>query len=249
MGRFQGKAVFVTGAASGIGRATAVRFAAEGASVTGVDLNAAGLADTEAEAKGSDGTLVTQPLDVSDTAALQGAIGDAVERFDGLDVLANIAGILRFGHSHEFSVDTWNQMLAVNLTATFVAARSAIPHLLERRGVVVNIASTAAHAGCPWGAAYSASKGGVLALTRALAVEYAGQGLRVVSISPGSVDTPIQNEFAVPEGANAKLVYRMMPLGPYASPEQLAGVITWAASPDSATFNGADVRIDSATLA
>ncbi|HVX17002.1 MAG TPA: SDR family oxidoreductase [Acidimicrobiales bacterium] len=256
MQRFEGRAVFVTGVASGIGRASFVQFASEGASVYGIDANAEALAETEqmaeaavAEAGGSGATLIVQPGDVSDEQAVGAHVAAAVDAFGGLDVVANIAGILRFGHTHEFDFATWRKMFDVNVHGTFLVCRAALPHLLERRGVIVNIASTAAHAGCPWGAAYSGTKGAVLSMTRALAVEYAEQGLRAVTISPGSVETPIQNEFAVPEGANWKLIQRAMPLGRSAKPEELGKIVAWAASDDSSIFNGADLRIDSATLA
>lgn len=251
MQRFEGRAVFVTGVASGIGRASLVQFASEGASVYGVDVNADALAETEAMANkaASGGQVVVTTGDVTSEDQVNHHIAAAVDAFGGLDVLANIAGILRFGHTHEFSFELWQQMFAVNVNGTFLACKAALPHLLERKGVIVNIASTAAHAGCPWGAAYSGTKGAVLSMTRALAVEYAGQGLRAVSISPGSVETPIQQEFHVPEGANWKLIQRAFPLGRSAQPEELGKVVAWAASDDSSIFNGADLRIDSATLA
>jgi len=251
MQRFLDRAVFVTGVASGIGRASLVQFAAEGASVYGIDVNVEGLAETErlAKAAGGDGEIVVVAGSVTDEQQVNDHVAAAVERFGGLDVLANIAGILRFGHTHEFSYDTWRQMFDVNVHGTFLTCKAALPHLLARKGVIVNIASTAAHAGVPWGAAYSGTKGAVLSMTRALAAEYAQQGLRAVTISPGSVETPIQDEFHVPEGANWKLIERAFPLGRTAKPEELGKIVAWAASDDSATFNGADLRIDSATLA
>ena len=105
----------------------------------------------------------------------------------------------------------WNRLIAINLTGTFLVCRQALPHLLARGGNIVNLASTAAHKGQPWAAAYAASKGGVLAFTRALAVEYAGAGLRVNSISPGAIDTPITPAFQLPEGADIKLLNRVTP--------------------------------------
>jgi meso-butanediol dehydrogenase/(S,S)-butanediol dehydrogenase/diacetyl reductase len=119
---------------------------------------------------------------------------------------------------------------------------------LATRGNIVNIASTAAHAGQPWALAYSASKGGVLAMTRELAVEYAKAGLRCNSVSPGAIDTPITAAFEVPEGANPKLINRVMPLSGFGTPEGIAATIAYVASDEASHMNGADIRVDGATL-
>ncbi|MGD0084279.1 MAG: SDR family oxidoreductase [Acidimicrobiales bacterium] len=136
-----------------------------------------------------------------------------------------------------------------HLTGTFLVCRSALPHLLESRGNIVNVASTAAHRGQPWAAAYGASKGGVLALTRTLAVEYGAQGIRVNSISPGAIDTPITAAFRLPEGADIKLINRVMPIGPFGSPEGVAAAVAYMASDEASHLNRADVVVDGATLA
>jgi meso-butanediol dehydrogenase/(S,S)-butanediol dehydrogenase/diacetyl reductase len=162
--------------------------------------------------------------------------------------VVNVAGVLSFGHSHELTLEEWNRLITINLTGTFLMCRESLPHLLASRGNIVNIASTAAHAGQPWALAYSASKGGVLAMTRELAVEYAKAGLRCNSVSPGAIDTPITASFSVPEGANAKLINRVMPLGDFGTPEQIAATIAYVASDEAAHMNGADIRVDGATL-
>ncbi len=133
-------------------------------------------------------------------------VDGSVDRLGTLDVVVNVAGVLSFSHTHEVTLDEWNRLIAINLTGTFLVCRQALPHLLASRGNIVNLASTAAHKGQPWATAYVASKGGVLALTRALAVEYAAQGLRANSISPGAIDTPITGAFHLPEGADIKLL-------------------------------------------
>ena len=163
--------------------------------------------------------------------------------------MVNVAGVLSFSHTHEQPLEEWSRLIAINLTGTFLVCRQVLPHLLSSRGNIVNLASTAAHKGQPWAAAYAASKGGVLAFTRALAVEYAAAGLRVNSISPGAIDTPITSAFHLPEGANIKLLNRVTPIGPFGSPEGIAAAIAYVASDEASHMNGADILIDGATLA
>ena len=234
MGRFDGRVAIVTGAASGIGRATAERLAEEGATVVAVDVAKDGLAETVG--------------DVSDPAFVESMIADTLERHGRLDVLANVAGILRTANTHEHSLEMWDQVLAVNLTGTFLCCRAAIPALLESGGNIVNVSSTAALAGHPWAAAYSASKGGVLALTRTIAVEYGQRGLRCNAVCPGSIKTPITKDFEFPEGANTDLVRRIMALDKPRGPETVAAAIAFLASDDAAHVNGEQLRVDGGTL-
>jgi meso-butanediol dehydrogenase / (S,S)-butanediol dehydrogenase / diacetyl reductase len=247
--RFTGRQALVTGAASGIGRATALRLAAEGAGVMAVDVNAELLGQLEAEASGLAGTITTRVGDVSTEDGVVSMVNASVDQLGALDVVVNVAGVLSFSHTHEVTTSEWNRLIAINLTGTFLVCREALPHLLATRGNIVNLASTAAHAGQPWATAYVASKGGVLALTRALAVEYAAQGLRVNSISPGAIDTPITGAFHLPEGADIKLLGRVTPLGPFGTPEGIAAAIAFVASDEASHMNGADLLIDGATLA
>jgi NAD(P)-dependent dehydrogenase (short-subunit alcohol dehydrogenase family) len=246
--RFDGKHVLVTGGASGIGRATALRLADEGAAVVAVDVNAQALEDVAAEAAGLTGSVTARPGDVSTEAGVKAIVAGAVDTLGSLDVVVNVAGVLSFGHSHEVTLEEWNRLITINLTGTFLMCRESLPHLLASKGNIVNIASTAAHAGQPWALAYSASKGGVLALTRELAIEYARAGLRCNSVSPGAVDTPITAAFEVPEGANAKLINRVMPLGAFGTPEGIAATIAFVASDEASHMNGTDVRVDGGTL-
>jgi meso-butanediol dehydrogenase/(S,S)-butanediol dehydrogenase/diacetyl reductase len=247
--RFTGRRVLVTGAASGIGRATALRLASEGAEVMAVDVNAELLTKLDLDAVGTNGSITTLVGDVSGEEGVVAIITAAVDRLGGLDVVVNVAGVLSFSHTHEVTLDEWNRLIAINLTGTFLMCRESLPHLLASRGNIVNLASTAAHAGQPWATAYVASKGGVLALTRSLAVEYAAQGLRVNSISPGAIDTPITGAFHLPEGADIKLLGRVTPLGPFGTPEGIAAAIAFVASDEASHMNGADLLIDGATLA
>jgi meso-butanediol dehydrogenase/(S,S)-butanediol dehydrogenase/diacetyl reductase len=247
--RFTGRRALVTGAASGIGRATALRLASESAQVTAVDVNAELLEKLTVDSEGTTGSITTLVGDVSTEDGVISLVDTAVERLGGLDVVVNAAGVLSFSHTHEVSLDEWSRLIAINLTGTFLMCRQSLPHLLATRGNIVNLASTAAHAGQPWATAYVASKGGVLALTRSLAVEYAAQGLRVNSISPGAIDTPITGAFHLPEGADIKLLGRVTPLGPFGTPEGIAAAIAFVASDEASHMNGADLLIDGATLA
>jgi NAD(P)-dependent dehydrogenase (short-subunit alcohol dehydrogenase family) len=243
--RFEGKVAIVTGAASGIGRATAVRLAQEGASVLAVDLDEQGL-----EVTAKDGERIrTHLADVGDEAAVAATVQAAVEGFGRLDVLANIAGIMRTAHTHECPTELWDLVLRVNLTGTFFMCREALPHLLETKGNIVNCASTASNFGHPWMAAYASSKGGIAALTQALAIEYAKQGVRVNAVAPGSVETGISNNITFPDGADFKLLPRIMsPTGP-GQPESVASVVAMLASDDGAHMTGSLVRVDGGTHA
>ena len=188
--------------------------------------------------------------DVSDPAVAESAVAAAVERFGALHVLANVAGILRTARTHEHDFATWDRVLAVNLTGTFPCCRAAIPAMLDAGGgAIVNTASTAALSGHPWAAAYSASKGGVLALTKVIAVEYAREGIRANCVCPGSIDTPITGDFVFPEGADARLVKRLMAIDQPRGPETVAAAIAFLASDDAAHVNGESLRVDGGTLA
>jgi NAD(P)-dependent dehydrogenase (short-subunit alcohol dehydrogenase family) len=249
MRRFEGRVAIVTGAASGIGRATALRLAAEGARVACADVAAQGLEETAKRIEQDGGQALALACDVSDETAVRGLVDRAVDRFGALHALCNVAGILRFDHTHELSLADWQRVLTVNLTGTFLACRAAIPHLLATRGAIVNTSSTAALAGHPWTAAYSASKGGVLALTYTLAIEYGKQGLRANAVCPGAVETPMHQAFRLPEGADAKLLRRIMPFdGQFRGPEVVAAAIAYLASDESAHTNGVALRIDGGML-
>ena len=186
--------------ASGIGRATVLRLAAEGADVVAADVNAELLSAVAVDAHPGGGRITPLVGDVASETGAARLVAESVEALGGLDVVVNAAGVLSFSHTHEQSLEEWNRLLTINLTGTFLVCRQAIPHLLATGGNIVNIASTTAHAGQAWAAAYAASKGGVLAMTRALAVEYAKAGLRVNSISPGAIDTPIVTAFQLARG-------------------------------------------------
>jgi len=249
MTRLRDRVALVTGAASGIGRAVAERLAAEGARVFAVDVQHEALAALDAALRGAGAAVVTRTCDVSDEAAVDAAVAACVEHFGRLDVLVNVAAILRADRLHELSTANWQRVLAVNLTGTFFTCRAALPHLLATRGNIVNVASTAAIHGQPYAGAYAASKGGVLALTKSIAIDYVKQGVRANAVLPCDIATPIFSQFQMPEGADLKLLKRVMAPRGSGSPVDVAGVVAMLASDDAAHMTGAEVRVDGGCFA
>jgi meso-butanediol dehydrogenase/(S,S)-butanediol dehydrogenase/diacetyl reductase len=248
MERFEGKVALVTGAGSGIGRATAERIASEGGTVFCVDLNLETATETVAGLD-SGGRGAACACDVSDAEQVNSCVAACITEFGQLDVLVNMAGLLRFERTHEMSLENWQQIIDINLTGTWLMCKAAIPHLLETEGNIVNAASTASQAGLKWGAAYSASKGGVLAMTRSIAVEYATQGLRANTISPGDIKTNMTVDISMPAAPEANEMLRISSRTGAKGPQVVAGVIAMLASEDGAHITGEDVRMDGGTLA
>jgi meso-butanediol dehydrogenase / (S,S)-butanediol dehydrogenase / diacetyl reductase len=232
MKRFEGKVVLVTGAASGIGKATAVRLAEEGATVVTLDV--------------ADGVDIK--CDISDEQQVADAMAAVIAKHDRLDVLCNVAGVLRSDHTHEVKLADWERIIRINLTGTFLMCRAAIPHLLKSKGNIVNTSSTSALGSHPWMAAYAASKGGILSMTRVIAVEYAKQGLRANCVCPGGINTPLHGQFRMPKAADLELLRGAMPLVPQVGPEYAASVIAFLASDDAKYMNGAEIRADGGAL-
>lgn len=248
MKRLEGKVALVTGAGSGIGRAVVLRLAAEGARVFGVDVSEAALEDVRAAVAAAGGEAVVRRCDVSSEDEVREAVAACVAAYGRIDHLSNMAGILRFDHFHEIALADFRRITEVNLYGTFLMCREAIPHLLKTGGNIVNAASTSAKAGLPWGGAYSASKGAVLAMTRTLAIEYGRLGLRANSVCPGDIATPMSAGSRMPKGADFAWMDRCKSLTGPKPPEVVAGVIAMLASDDAAHINGEDIRVDGGTL-
>jgi len=247
--RFEGKVALVTGAASGIGRATALRLAQEGAALFCLDVQAGPVEELLKQARELGARAEGRACDVGDREQVRAAVAACIEQFGRLDCLVHMAGVLQMGHFADLDLATWNRVLTVNLTGTFLVCQAALPHLEESAGNIVTAASTASLAGLPYGAAYAASKGGVQALTRALAVEYGRRGVRVNAVCPGSIDTPMTQRSGLPADADPRLVRRQMPLDRPRGPEVVAGLVALLASEDGAHINGEEIRVDGGTLA
>jgi NAD(P)-dependent dehydrogenase (short-subunit alcohol dehydrogenase family) len=244
MERFEGKVVVVTGAASGIGRATALRVASEGAAVACVDMAKQACDEVVAEIESHGGKALTVECNLLDVDSIPATITAAVDRFGRIDALLNIAGMLLVTDDLTHSLEDWNRLIGVNLTGTFFMSTAALPHLIESNGAIVNTASTAGTKGQPWSSGYSAAKGGVIALTQTMAVSHARSGVRVNCIAPGGVDTPIMNDFTPPEGADLGLIDRIQPLHRMGTPDELAAAYSFLASDEGSYCNGIVLRVD-----
>ena len=246
--RFEDKVVLITGAASGIGRASVERIAQEGGTILCADVQADAVQESAKRAVECGGTAESVICDVSDPAQASKTLATCIDRFGRIDVLCNIAGILRFERTHEMAVEDWNRILAVNLTGTFLLCKAALPHLLESQGCIVNMSSTSALAGLPYAAAYGASKAGVLSLTQAIAIEYGKQGVRANAICPGSIKTPMTKDPSFPDGIDMKIIMRASPLDRFRGPETVASLVAFLGSDDAAHINGERIRVDGAAL-
>jgi NAD(P)-dependent dehydrogenase (short-subunit alcohol dehydrogenase family) len=244
MRRFEERVVLVTGAGSGIGRATAQRLASEGASLFLTDVRDDALQLVVKELAASGAHVVENLCDVSRESDVADSVSECLKQLGKLDVLVCCAGILRFDLTHGITLENWNRVFAVNATGTFLMCRAAIPHLLETRGNIVNIASTAALQAQPFAAAYAASKGAVLAFTRVVAMDYVKRGLRANAVCPGGIDTPMTSDIDFPEGVDMQLVRRTMSPRGTAGPETVASVIAMLASDDGSHITGEAIRID-----
>lgn len=248
MQRFNNKNVLITGAASGIGRATARRIASEGGNLALLDINAQALETAADELKRQFSVQVAyECCNVADFEAVRHSINKVCEQLGGVHGLSHNAGILRCYNTHEMTIEQWNELIAVNLTGTFNVNRHILPHLLKHKtSYLVNTSSIAAYYRHPWMSAYSATKGAIKSFTRSLFIEYALQGLHANCVMPGSIDTPLSRSFQIPSGADPKLLQALVPFDPpiAVSPESVAATIAFLLSDDACHINGTEVSVD-----
>jgi meso-butanediol dehydrogenase / (S,S)-butanediol dehydrogenase / diacetyl reductase len=242
--RFEGKVALVTGAASGIGRAVSLRLAAEGARVFGHDLNGDGLAETAQLASGAGGTMTTRPGDVSQPAECRAAVAACVDEFGRLDVLGNNAGIARAEHVADVTEEQYRRMMGVNVDGYFFMAQAALPHLLETGGNIVNVASNAGLMGQAYTVVYCMTKGAVVQLTRALAMEFAKTNLRVNAIAPSGIQTTLSENFQIPVDVDGSLMRPYMGFRPMGTADDIAAMFAFVASDEARSVHGAILAVD-----
>jgi len=245
---FTGKTVVITGAAGGLGRATALAFAERGADLVLGDINADSLKGLADCLRDQGRSVLACPLDISTRSACRQLIDAGVDRFGGVDVLCNIAGILAPGRVETYTEDRWDSVMSLNLAAPFWLSQAAIPYLLERNGNIVNVASSAAFKGQAYTVPYTASKAALVQMTRSMAMEFLNKPVRINAVAPGGMLTGMgTDEF--PADAEPELVQRYMPTRPMPQADVVADLIVYLASDRAANIHGTCIASDGGVTA
>lgn len=245
MSQLSGKVALVTGASSGLGAAVARLFAERGASVFGIARDAERMAEVFTQVPGGRYASV----DIASAEACKQAVAQCVDEFGRLDALINVAGFHQMRHTISMTDEDWDKDLAVNLNGPFYLCRAALPHLLEAGGNIVNVASIAGIEGEVYSAGYCAAKHGLVGLTRALAIEFTSERLRVNAVCPGGMLTPQTTEFAAPDGADWNLILRIAAPRGMMDVADVAKTIAFLASDDAAAVHGAVYIVDAGKTA
>jgi NAD(P)-dependent dehydrogenase (short-subunit alcohol dehydrogenase family) len=246
MGRLDGKCVFITGAASGIGSATALRLAEEGARVAGFDASPAGDERWERAARLAPDAFLLKG-DVRDEASVAEAVAAATQRFGGIDTVVSSAGVAGGGPVHLLPVEEWDRVIDVNLKGTFLVCKHVLPGMLERRsGSIINIASIEGLVASEGGSAYNASKAGVVLLTRNMAMDYGRMGIRANAICPGFIETPLFHEVFGMAGLDEyrERIVDASQVGRAGRPEEIANAVLFLASDESSFVTGHALVVD-----
>jgi NAD(P)-dependent dehydrogenase (short-subunit alcohol dehydrogenase family) len=247
--RFGGKVALVTGAGSGIGRAVTLRLAAEGAQVLAHDLNETTLDETAKLAADAGGTVTTRAGDVTSHDECFAAVAAAVDAYGKLDVLGNVAGIARAEHFHEVPEAAYRLMVGVNMDAPYFFAQAAIPHLLQSQGNIVNIASNAGLMGQAYTVAYCMTKGAIVQMTKALAMEYVKEPIRINAIAPGGTNTALSQNFQIPSDVDFDLMARYTGFRQMGTADEIASLFALVASDEGKSFHGAVLSCDNGITA
>jgi NAD(P)-dependent dehydrogenase (short-subunit alcohol dehydrogenase family) len=261
--RYADRRVLITGGGSGIGQATVLRILDEGGRVVAADISESGLADTVAKADAYGDRLSTVSMDVGEEASVKAGVAEAVATAGGLDTLVNAAGILRSSHFTDTTLADFEKVLRVNLFGTFLVTREAIPALRQgNAAAVVNFSSTSASFAHPYMSAYAASKGGIQAMTHALALEFSKERIRFNSVQPGSISSGMTDGVGeskqsvgpgLPDDMDFSLLGKIMAPLPlddgamFAKPDAVASVVAMLGSADAYWVTGTEVRVDGGT--
>jgi NAD(P)-dependent dehydrogenase (short-subunit alcohol dehydrogenase family) len=245
MSRLQGRVAVITGVASGIGLATAARFAAEGASIAGIDIGVPPDDDWAGISASAPGAILLE-ADVRDEEAIRTAVAAAVERFGRIDVLVNAAGVVGFGSAHTLEVEEFERIVDINLKGSFIISKHVLPTMLEQQsGSIILVASVEGIVGITGQFAYNASKGGVVLMTRAMAIDYGSAGIRVNCVCPGGVETPMTamlNDEALHAMRDQLRGFHVFDR--FSQPEEIAAAILFLASDDSSFVTGSSLVVD-----
>lgn len=239
-----GKAALVTGAAAGLGRATAIRLARAGAAVCLVDIDAANLEEAAKAIRDEGGQALVHVADLAEYDQCIGAVAVAFAQFGRLDALCNVAGIMIPSHTPDMSAGAYHKTIAINLNAPFFLAQAAIPHLLEANGAIVNVTSCAAYRGQAYFAAYCASKAGLTHMTKALAMEYMHKPIRINAVAPGGMMTALAGNMRLLEDGDRSLLQRIGPLRGLVEIDEVADVVAFLATDAARAFHGACINVD-----
>ncbi|HEX7791232.1 MAG TPA: SDR family oxidoreductase [Sphingobium sp.] len=243
-GDMTGKAVLVTGAAAGLGRATAIRLARAGADVAIVDIDAANLAETAMAIEMEGVRVLNRPADLAARENCLAVVADAAAAFGRLDALCNVAGIMIPSHTTSMSAEAYEKTIAINLSAPFYLCQAAIPHLLETDGAIVNVTSCAAFRGQAYFAAYCATKAGLTHMTKALAMEYTHKPIRINAVAPGGMMTTLASNIRLLEDGDRSLLSRISPLRGLVEIDEVAEVVAFLATDAARAFHGACLNVD-----